>query len=149
MRTARLLVRRFRLEDFDALAALLTDAEVMRFLEPPFSQEQSAAFLERAGLAEPPLVYAVEDGNGLAGYVIWHPWDDNAQELGFVLRREVWGHGYAQELTEAFTRTAAQEEKAVVLECAPGQAATKRLALRNGFRYEGRFDGLDLYRKDV
>lgn len=149
MKTARLLVRRFRPEDLDALAALLADDEVMRFLEPPFTQEQSAAFLERAGLSEPPLVYAVEDGSGFAGYAIWHPWDDNTQELGFVLRREAWGRGYAQELTEAFARTAAGEGKAVALECAPGQAATKRLALRNGFRYEGRFYGLDLYRKDA
>lgn len=142
-------MRRFRFEDLDALAALLADAGVMRFLEPPFTRERSAAFLECAGLSEPPLIYAVEDGNGFAGYVIWHPWDDNTQELGFVLRREVWGRGYAQELTEAFTRTAAQEGKALVLECAPEQAATKRLALRNGFRYEGRVEGLDLYRKDA
>ena len=58
--------------DLEPLHRLLSDPEVMRYLEPPFSREQTRAFLERAGLTPEPLILAVDDG-GFAGYVIWHP----------------------------------------------------------------------------
>ena len=56
-----LTVRRFREGDLPALAALLADPEVMRWLEPPFDRARAAEFLRTAGLSEPPLIYAAEE----------------------------------------------------------------------------------------
>lgn len=58
--TGRFLVRNFRLEDAEDLAEVLSDAEVMKYIESPFSMEQTWEFINTAGLSEPPLVYAVE-----------------------------------------------------------------------------------------
>ena len=58
-------------KDLGPQAELLSDERVMRYLEPPFSSEQSRVFLDEAGLAEPPLINAVEDGHGFVGYVIY------------------------------------------------------------------------------
>ena len=39
------LIRKMTLADLNDLYALLSDSEVMRFIEPPFSKEQTAQFL--------------------------------------------------------------------------------------------------------
>lgn len=83
-----LTVRRFREGDLPALAALLADPEVMRWLEPPFDRARAAEFLRTAGLSEPPLIYAAEEDGAFLGYVIFHRYgDEDAAELGWVLRR--------------------------------------------------------------
>ena len=50
---ARLRLRTMCRDDLEELYALLSDAEVMRWLEPPFSRTQTEDFLEQAGLSEP------------------------------------------------------------------------------------------------
>ncbi len=150
LRTKRLTVRLFRADDLDPLYRLLSDPEVMRFLEPPFSRQQTADFLEHAGLCEPPLVYAVEDAAGeFVGYVIWHPYEQGADEIGWVLCREYWHKGYAQELTEAMIAGAHGRTDSLVIECLPEQLATRRLALKNGFVYDGKSGVCDVYRRRV
>lgn len=49
-KSAGLQVRRMTEADLEPLHRLLSDPEVMRYLEPPFSREQTRAFLDRAGL---------------------------------------------------------------------------------------------------
>ena len=95
--TERLLVRRLREDDAEALHGLLSDPEVMRYIEPTFTPERTRTFLREAGLCEPPLVYAVtrKQTGELIGQLIWHGWDDDAMELGWILRRELWGRGLA------------------------------------------------------
>lgn len=132
--TPRLRVRRFLPTDLDVLAELLADAEVMRFLEPPFTREQSEDFLKTAGLADEPLIYAVEDAQGgFVGYVICHPYDDEFDELGWVLRRDRWGLGYADELTAAMVSDVRRRGRRALIECSPEQTATRAIARRHGF----------------
>ena len=61
-KSAGLRARRMTEADLEPLHRLLSDPEVMRYLEPPFSREQTRAFLERAGLTPEPLILAVDDG---------------------------------------------------------------------------------------
>lgn len=68
--------------DADALYRLLSDPEVMRYLEPLYDRAQTEAFLHRAGLSEPPLVYAAEGNGRFIGYVIYHPYDEESIEIG-------------------------------------------------------------------
>ena len=93
-RTDRLQIRKFQAQDIDGLHRLLSDMEVMQHIEPPSSREKTAAFLKQAGLCEPPLIFAVEDREGaFVGYVIYHPYDETAYELGWVLHKEYWHQG--------------------------------------------------------
>ena len=47
-----LQIRKMKPEDFEPLHALLSNADVMRFLEPPFSEEQTKKFLKTQGLTD-------------------------------------------------------------------------------------------------
>lgn len=141
-----LTIRNMRPGDADALYRLLSAPEVMRYLEPPFDRAQTEAFLRNAGLTEPPLVYAAEENGVFIGYVIYHAYDEESVEIGWVLLPEYWGHGYASALTDRMIDQARQERKSVVIECAPAQEATKRIAVQKGFRNCGICDGLVVYR---
>ena len=60
-KTKNLLVRRMLPSDTEDLYLLLSDERVMEYLEPPYSRKAAEAFLEKAGLSDPPLIYAVCD----------------------------------------------------------------------------------------
>ena len=68
-----LTIRRLRPSDAEALYRILSDRQVMRYLEPPYDRLQTEQFLREAGLAEPPLVYGTEEDGRLLGYVITTP----------------------------------------------------------------------------
>ena len=141
-------IREMKPEDFGSLYLLLSDAYVMRFLEHPFSEEQTKEFLETQGLTNEPRIFAVADEDDLfIGYVIYHPYDDNSMEIGWVLLPEMWKKGIASALTEKLIEKADVEGKDVVIECVPEQSATKRIAAKYGFTYLGKSEGLDLYRR--
>lgn len=144
---ARLRLRTMRCGDLEELYALLSDAEVMRWLEPPFTREQAERFLQQAGLSDPPLIYAAENAEGeFLGYAIYHDYDDHSRELGWVLRQSAWRKGYAGEMTTLLTVLARREGKDAVIECTPEQTVSAHIARRHGFSYEGRADGCDSYR---
>ena len=66
--------------------------------------------------------------------------------MGWVLRRDRWGRGYASELTAALIAEGrARGLKSLLIECDPRQAATRRIAEAFGFRPAGREDGLEVF----
>ena len=134
--TSRLLVRRFEQNDLAPLHVIVSDPAVMRFLEPPFSREQTANFLREAGLSSPPLVYAIKEKGSslLLGHLIYHPFDEESYELGWVLTASAWNQGFASELTEAAIAFAKNAKLAsLVIECAPMQSVTRHIAEKYGF----------------
>lgn len=148
----RLIIRPFAAEDEAALGAVLYDSETMKYIEPPFSKERVAQFLREAGLCEPPLVYAVQEKRGgVIGHVIFHRYETaDCYELGWVLRRDAWGRGYATELTRALLdESRARGLRSVIVECDERQAATRRIAEKFGFQCEENARGLLVYRLRV
>lgn len=141
-----LTIRKMTARDLGVLTALLADEAVMRYLEPPFSPEQTAQFLQTAGLSEPPLIYTAEADGAFIGYVIDHDYDETGREIGWVLRREVWGRGYATALTRLLIERARAAGKDAVIECVPQQAATRHIARAFGFTLVGERDGCLVYR---
>ena len=140
-----LKIRKMTEEDLEPLHRLLSDPEVMEYLEPPYTPEQTKEFLESA-LEEEPAVWTVEGDGKFIGYVIWHGYEEDTMELGWVLLPEYWGKGYASALTrQLMERTAAQGKKPVI-ECDPEQKATKHIAEKMGFVWSEEYDGLDVYR---
>ena len=140
-------IRRFEESDLLPLFELLSDEEVMRYIEPPYTLEQTEAFLKKAGLSDPPLIYAAEDEEGnFAGYVIWHDYEEGCKEIGWILKRAYWGKGCAQALTKQLIARTASEGKSAVIECDPEQQVTRHIAEKFGFIYAGCCDGCDVYR---
>ena len=144
----KLIIRRMREEDLEPLYRLLSDPPVMEYLEPPFSAEKTETFLKNCGMKEAPQVYTVEDENGFAGYVIYHPYDQDSMEIGWVLYPEYWGKGYASELTEQLIEKARTAKKALIIECDPGQSVSRHIAEKYGFTCLGEKEGLILFRLD-
>ncbi len=135
--TARFVTRPFRLDDADALYALLADPRVMRFIEAPYSREQTLAFLQSAGLCDPPLIWALVDKQtqAFAGQLIFHAYDSTHFELGWIFPKALWHTGAASEVTEAVL---AYAQKAgipgLIIECDREQRVTRHIAEKFGFR---------------
>lgn len=146
MEKMNLTIRLMTQDDLMLLYELLSDARVMRYLEPTFTREQSEEFLMRAGLSTPPMIYAVEKDGHFIGYVIYHDYDEASMEIGWVLHPDHWRKGYATYLTGVLKEKAVCGNKQAVIECSPEQEATKHIARKNGFVYEGCIDGLDIFR---
>ena len=141
-----LKVRKMEEHDLGPLYELLSNEQVMRYLEPPYSKEKTMRFLERAGLSDPPLIYAVEQDGLFIGYVIFHDYDDTGMEIGWVLHPTIWGNGVASALTGQLIERSRELKKQPVIECVPEQETTRHLALKFGFEYEGSKDGVDVFR---
>ena len=60
MSKVEILIRQFKLSDLDELYKVLSDSEVMQYIEPPYSLEQTRIFLIDAGLCYTPLIFAAE-----------------------------------------------------------------------------------------
>ena len=135
--TVRCTVRTFREDDAESLQKILADPEVMEYLEPPFTADQTRSFLSRCGLCADPLVWAIEmlDTGELGGYLIYHPFDADRHEIGWVLKKSLWHLGIAGEITDVLISHAKKQGiRALVIECDPGQTASVSVAVRHGFR---------------
>ena len=145
-----LRIRRFEESDLQSLHELLSDEEVMRYIEPPFTLEKTRGFLENAVLTDDPLIYAVEDEYGIfIGYVIYHDYGNDSKEIGWLLSKRFWGKGFAQALTKVLVQKAKADRKSAIIECSPEQEATIHIAEKLEFRYAGLIDGCDVYKLDL
>lgn len=148
LNTERCLIRPMAPDDAADLFEVLSDGEVMRYIEPVFDMARTRAFIRDTGMRVPPPVYAVrwQENGRVIGHVIFNRIGNDC-EIGWILNRQYWGRGVARELTKALlVRARAMNAETCFMECAPSQAATRHIALENGFVYEGRSDGLDVYR---
>ena len=142
-----LTIRKMRESDLEPLFELLSNEQVMRYIEPPYTEEKTASFLKTAGLSETPLIYAVERGDRFIGYVIFHDYDESSMEIGWVLHPSHWGTGCASCLTEQLIDQCRVLGKQPVIECSPEQEITKHIAQKYGFEYIGNEDGLNVFRR--
>lgn len=147
--TSRCIVRNFEYTDTEQLYMTLSDKTVMEYIEPPFTLEQTKEFIEEAGLCSPPLVYALvwKETNCVIGHVIYHLYEENSYEIGWIINKDYWNIGIASEITkELISRARLSGTKSCVIECDPEQQSSKRIAMKNGFIYEGNDDGCEVYR---
>lgn len=140
-------IRKFNESDLMNLHGTLSDPDVMKYIEPIFNLEKTKEFINSVAISDSPLIYAVEDDKGnYIGYVIYHDYEDNSIELGWLLNKQEWGKGYASKLTELMIEKAAKEGKDAIIECSPLQSATIHIAEKYGFVYEGHDDNCNIYR---
>ena len=147
--TERCIIRNFKTEDAEDLYKVLSDPKVMQYIEPAFDFEKTKSFIETAGLSEPPAVYAVEwKKNGkVIGHLIFHTYDNSSYETGWIINKDYWGIGIADELTKEIIGYAKGSDiESLIIECDEKQSISKHIALKNGFVYEGKNDDLELYR---
>lgn len=156
LQTERLVLRMFREEDSDAYAAMCADPEVMRHLGEGRTLTRGEAWRQMAMILghwrlRGYGLWAVEEratGALLGRIGFFNPEGWPGFELGWVLRREAWGKGYATEgarraLAHAFTDMGRPRVISLIY---PANAASIRVAERLGQRLERR---TELYGHDV
>ena len=148
--TSRCIVRNFTMDDAADLYKALSDEKVMEYIEPAYDMGRVKEFIKEAGLCEPPLVFALvwKETGEVIGQVIFHPYEEDSYEIGWIIRREYWRKGIAGEITDSLVKYTKSLKgiHSCVIECDPRQTASKRIALKSGFTYEGEDDGCDVYR---
>ncbi|HEY1750495.1 MAG TPA: GNAT family N-acetyltransferase [Caulobacteraceae bacterium] len=139
LRTARLLMRRARPDDLQALHAIMSDPEVMRYWSTPphASLDETRRFLE-AMLSAPPREsdeFVIEH----AGEVIGRLGAWRLPEIGFYLRRDCWGRGFAAEALAGFIHYAGSRGvPCLTADVDPLNLACLKLLAAAGFRETGR-----------
>lgn len=119
IRTPRLLLRQWKDSDLDAWCAMNADAEVRKFFPSVHTRAdaEGEAGRIRAGIAqrgwgmwalEVPGVEAFVGFVGLNAPGFPAPWQP-AVEIGWRLKRDAWGHGYATEAAAASLQFAFQQ----------------------------------------
>ena len=111
LETERLILRDFRLEDTEAVHAYGSDPEVTRYMPwGPNSPEDTAAFMaqvleQQATWPRLDLSLAIElkAEARVVGSIALHLRDipNTAVEMGYVLRRDLWGQGIVSEAAAA------------------------------------------------
>ena len=135
IRTERLLLRRARMSDLDAIHSALSDPEAMRFWSslPHQTRKESETWLRSmvdADLAISDDFIVEHDGRVIGKLGCWR-----LPEVGFLLVRNVWGQGFASEALRAYLdrRRAIGEPREITADVDPRNAASLRLLLRHGF----------------
>jgi RimJ/RimL family protein N-acetyltransferase len=144
--TERLILRGFTKDDVDAIFSVLGDEEAMKYYPRKFTREDAAQWIDRN------LQRYRNDGYGLWAMVLKSTGEvigdcgitrqvvegEPMLEVGYHLRRDHWGHGYATEaaracMTYAFHNLAAgRVVSLIVAENLP----SRRVAERNGMTVE-------------
>lgn len=144
LETSRLLLREFRRDDADALALVISDPETMRFYPAPFDRAGVEQWIERNQRR-----YA-EYGHGLWGMVLKSTGEligdcgltfqnvdgTNELEIGYHVRRDLWGQGLATEAARAcrgygFRRLSAER---IISLIRPENLPSRRVAEKNGMK---------------
>jgi RimJ/RimL family protein N-acetyltransferase len=104
--TERLVLCPIGLADIDEFLALHADPEVTRFVRSldRFQAQERLEFAEREWIERGHGMFAVRDQAtgrflGRAGLKHWPQFDET--EIGWMLHRDAWGHGYATEAARA------------------------------------------------
>jgi ribosomal-protein-alanine N-acetyltransferase len=145
---ARLRLRPFRDADADALFALHSNADVLRYWDsPPWTERsRAAAFIARCaemahdGSGVRLAVDRVSDGAFL-GWCSLTRWDlgHRSAAIGFCYAEAAWGHGYATEAARALLQWAfdTSDLNRVQAEADTRNAASARVLEKLGFVREG------------
>jgi RimJ/RimL family protein N-acetyltransferase len=148
VRTPRLEIRPWRVEDAPTFHRIWGDPDVI-FWGPAKDVDESAAMLRRARArceGHPPPVgwHAILEGDGgePVGNVVLQPapFSPGDLEVGWHLRRDRWGRGYATEAARALMDEAFASLPVTRLVCAilPANRRSQEVARRLGFELHAR-----------
>lgn len=146
LETPRLLLRKFTPDDADALEKVIGDPVAMVWYAAPFDREGVETWIrrnldryEREGHALWALVLkSTGEMIGDCGCVTQEVEDQTAIEIGYHVRRDHWGNGYATEAARACIDFAFEKLGAprVISMIRPGNISSRRVAEKNGLTCE-------------
>ena len=135
LRTDRLILRRARLEDLEAMHAVFSDERAMQYWShgPHEDIAQTKGWLDSMIAARPEEsddFLITVDGEVIGKLGAWR-----IPEIGFIIRSDRWGRGYAREALRAFLAHIFRTRGAEFLtaDVDPRNAASLKLMTDHGF----------------
>ncbi len=144
LETRRLILREMTLHDVDDLHKVLGDPEAMQFYPQPFDRQMTQMWIERSiqryaqhgfGLWS---VISKENGEliGDCGLLVQEVDDVKEIEVGYHIRRDLWGKGLATEAAQVardygFSQLGFAKLISLIN---PANIASRRVAEKNGIR---------------
>jgi len=146
LETNRLILREMTKDDLDALHKVFSDPETMRFYPKPFDPAMTEQWIEnmqqrvaRDGIALWAMVLK-ETGEviGDCGLVVQQVDGAEEVEIGWHVRRDLWGRGYATEAACACLKDGHDTlgRTRFISIIAPGNIASRRVAEKIGMTVE-------------
>ena len=138
--TRRMTVRRFRADDWQDLADILTDKDVTYF-EPYDTFTREACVKEAASLAESTEFYAVEFAGKVIGKLFFSDKGFGSFELGYTFNKGYQGCGLTFESVTGLMKYAFSElgVRRIFAQICTRNRKSVRLAERLGMRREAQF----------
>ena len=144
--TRRLQIRHFTPDDWQAVHAYTSDAEVMTYILDwggPLAEEQTQKFVaENTGEEARAFALILRSEDRLIGHMLFHPWyGPRTYEVGWVLHRHYHGQGYATEAAAALLRYGFETLRLhrVIATCQPQNVPSYRVMEKLGMRREAWF----------
>jgi ribosomal-protein-alanine N-acetyltransferase len=146
--TERLIIRPYTMADLSLFFRLNGDEEVMRYIRPAQTPEQSKEFLQKiiTAYAERPGIgrwgmFLKANDQFIGSFAVIPVENTDKLQLGYALLKENWGQGYASESVRAgigyvFGPLALTEIAAITY---PENIASQKVLLKNGFVFDKTF----------
>ena len=149
LKSERLILRKITPDDFDDLAVMLRDSDVMTAWEHTFSDEQIRQWIDNqtARYQKEIVGYFAairKDTGEFTGQMglLWNDFGElRVMEIGYMLKRQYWGMGYATEGAAALAQYAFTEIglNKIYASIRPENQSSIRVAERIGMNVEGSF----------
>lgn len=140
--TSRLVLREFRADDVETMSAVLGDPEAMRYYPAAFNRAGVEAWIarnqerySRDGFGLWAMVLkSTSEVIGDCGCVLQDVEGCNEVEIGYHVRRDLWGKGYATEAAKACVEYAFAKLRVehVISMIRPENLQSRRVAEKNG-----------------
>ncbi len=140
--TTRLVLRPLVESDSTAMHAVFSDDQTMRYWSSPphDSLEETHAYVVGNAEQDRWLSWALTETGGEAlGWVVLGEHRDGVRELGYILRRDCWGRGYAGEAVAAVVDHGFRSLRLrrIFADCDPDNLGSIRILENLGFQQEG------------
>ncbi len=141
LHTERLQLRPLRTSDAESLHGAFSDAELMTYWSsgPHRNFAETRSYIAGNMTAEFPT-WGMAMGEGPAiGWVVLIPHREGVREIGYILRRDAWGRGYAREAATRIIDYGFQELglRRIFADVDPDNTASIVLLEKLGFVREG------------
>lgn len=112
LKTNRTILRSFQDHDLDALIEMMSDIEIMKYTgfrspkDSDFVKEKLKVWKQEADI--PLGIWCAEsiDSSHFIGWFMLKDTGKDFPELGFMLAKDQWGHGYAVEVCKGIIKMA-------------------------------------------
>ena len=143
--TERLIVRSYTMDDIDHFFRLNGDKDVMRYIRPAQTREQSKVFLRKiiAAYKERPGagrwgMFSTENGEFVGSFAVIPVENSAMLQMGYALLKENWGKGYASESVKGgieyvFGPLGLSAIAGITF---PENIASQKVLLKNGFVFD-------------